>query len=472
MYKNKLQFLHCVVLALMVCLPSSLLCQDNNVSLVLAEENAQREEIQRYFGYEDVLFRYLTLPYDISANVNQQGKYVDIGFALFALIPLTLLLLVYKNKKWFYGLTLFFTLYFFLCLNYSFVMNSDMSRYNPATDLITTSEDVDIFQFVLEEVYAIAGALTGPIVDGLGYITGPEDHVTYPIILALFIGIVWLVLRRQDVSDRFKVIFLITAIFSMLWWLLSGGIIWYGFVLLPLGYAFIFYGNRDRKERLSSASFKGLKVLSFSIIGFWVFTAYTSRISNISVLYSIEGPTKDTGKEIVDWKLMPYTVGTANAQQSLDNLAPNLSVAISKMNTDDALILQCGSSLQFDIENDQYRIFEDNNLSYFFGVANQHKSQSGITSYYRSVGIKYIILDLKLPTLDRTPERTLTRKFGAMLGLLKDNPSIRLVATDQQVYVKMPNGSLSPRMGVFADPNLTQAQAFHVIGSYAVFEIL
>lgn len=470
MYKNKLQIFHCLVLTLMVCLPVSSYCQKDNVSEVLIEESAQREEIQRYFGYEDVLFRYLTLPYDISANVNQQGKYVDIGFALFSLMPLAILILVYKNKKWFYGLMLLFTLYFLVCLNFSFVMNSDMSRYNPATDLITTSSDVDVFQFVLEEIYAVAGVLAGPIISGLNYLTGPEDHITYPIIFFLFVGVVWLVVRHKETSDRFKMIFIISAVFSMLWWLLSGGIIWYGYLLLPLAYAFIFYGNRRTKENHSVYSFKGLKILSFSIIGIWVCTAYTSRISNIPFL--IGAPTEDTGNQIADWRTMPYSVGIVTAQQSLDNLAPHLSKAINTINSDESLILQCGSSLQFDIENDQHRVFEDNNLSYFFGVAQKHKSQSGITSYYRSVGIKYIILDLKLSTLDRTPERTLTRKFGAMLGTLKNNPSIRLVATDQQINVKMPNGSLSPRMGVFADPNVPQAQAFSVIGSYAVFEII
>ena len=226
MYKNIGQFLTCILLTVMVCLPLSLFCQEDNVSEILVEESAQREEIQRYFGYEDVLFRYLTLPYDISANVNQQGKYVDIGFALFALIPLVLLILVYKNKKWFYGLMLIFIVYFFICLNFSFMMNSDRSRYNPATDLVTISKDEGVSQVILEEIYTVAGTITAPIISGLNYITGPKDHVTYPFICLLFLGVVWLILRRQEVSDRFKVIFIITSIFSMLWWLLSGGIIW------------------------------------------------------------------------------------------------------------------------------------------------------------------------------------------------------------------------------------------------------
>ena len=472
MYINKIQFFHIVILAFFISLPVALMGQDENVSDVLIEESAQREEIQRYFGYEDVLFRYLTIPYDISVNVNQQGKYVDIGFALFALLPLALLLLAYKNKRWFYGLMMFFTLYLFICLQFSFLTNSDRSRYYPATDLVTTSTDADIFQSVLEQIYSFAGILTGPIVAGLNSITGPEDHITYPIIVIFFIGVLWLVLRRQEVSDRFKVMFVISAVFIMLCWMLSGGIIWYAFLLLPLGYALIFYAQQGSASKMSTASLKGVKVLTFSIIGIWVFTAYTSRISNLGVQFLIQGPTKDTGKEIVDWRPMPYTVGNMNAQQALNNLAPNLSLAINKLNSDDALILQCGSSIQFDIKNDQIRVFEDNNLSYFFGIANQQKTQASITSYYKSVGFKYILLDLKLHTIDRTPEGSLRAKFNAMLTLLMDNPSIRLVATDQQVNVRMPNGSLSPRMGVFPDASLPQAQAFHVIGSYAVFEFL
>jgi len=52
--------------------------------LALQAEDARREEVQRYFGYEDLAYRYITIPYDITMQTNQQGRFVDIGYALFA----------------------------------------------------------------------------------------------------------------------------------------------------------------------------------------------------------------------------------------------------------------------------------------------------------------------------------------------------------------------------------------------------
>ena len=34
-------------------------------SLSLADIEANRAEVQRYFGYEDLMFRFTTLPYDV-----------------------------------------------------------------------------------------------------------------------------------------------------------------------------------------------------------------------------------------------------------------------------------------------------------------------------------------------------------------------------------------------------------------------
>ena len=56
--------------------------------------DTRREEIQRYFGYEPLVSRYLTLPYDISINTNQQGTFVDIGFLYIILLPLVLLSMI------------------------------------------------------------------------------------------------------------------------------------------------------------------------------------------------------------------------------------------------------------------------------------------------------------------------------------------------------------------------------------------
>ena len=85
----------------------------------LSQQDGRREEIQRYFGYEDLLFRFTTLPYDASQNTNQVGRFVDIGYLLLALFPVIILGLTYRNRRLFYGLTALFIVYLASCFVYS-----------------------------------------------------------------------------------------------------------------------------------------------------------------------------------------------------------------------------------------------------------------------------------------------------------------------------------------------------------------
>jgi len=81
------------------------------------------------------------------------------------------------------------------------------------------------------------------------------------------------------------------------------------------------------------------------------------------------------------------------------------------------------------------------------------------------VGIKYFIVDLRLPTLDHTPEKTLREKYKVlMFGYLRNNDAVELVATDQVISIEQVDGSKREFPGVFGDKIIT-------LGSYAVFEI-
>jgi len=56
-----------------------------------------REELHRYIGYEELLPRYVSLPYDIIMNTNIAGPFVDIGYFFLLFFPI-LLLFGLKNK--------------------------------------------------------------------------------------------------------------------------------------------------------------------------------------------------------------------------------------------------------------------------------------------------------------------------------------------------------------------------------------
>jgi len=45
-------------------------------------EATKQEEIHRYMGYERLLPKYVSLPYDVNMNTNVQGAFIDIFYSL------------------------------------------------------------------------------------------------------------------------------------------------------------------------------------------------------------------------------------------------------------------------------------------------------------------------------------------------------------------------------------------------------
>lgn len=427
----------------------------------LEVEDARREEIQRYFGYEDLVYRYITIPYDLSMQTNQQGRFVDVGYALFALLPISLLIFAFRKKRLFYAILTCTLLYLFTCYRFSFIRDKALIPYNPTSDNLSqsVSNNTGWVQEILEVLYRIGEVVTEPIVVVLDSFTSNSDHITYPIITGLLMIVLYVVLRKK-VSLMNGFFWVLGSIYFFLWWILSGGIIWYGLLMIPLGYVLL---AKTSKAVIPARIQQLRSVIFIVVLGSYALLAYTLRISNIST-YQKDNP--DNGKLITDYRTFPYMTGQVDRRTSLQQLSANLPLALDKINSDDKLIFQVGSSLAYEISQNHKRVLEDNSLSYFYGLTKKYPSRSGLTEFFKSVGIKYLIVDLRLPTLDRTPEKSLINKYKILMaGYLRDNNQVRLVATDQVITIEQVDGSKRQYSGVFGGEVVT-------LGSYAVFEII
>jgi len=415
--------------------------------VTLEAPDSRREEIQRYFGYEDLLYRYITIPYDMTMQTNQQGRFIDIGYALFALLPIALLVFCYRRKKLFYTVLISTLLYLCLCFRYSFIRDNLLNTYNPNSEDLTqvASSATNWTHHILSTLYSFGGAITKPIIALSQNWTG-----TFTIISVLI----------KKVSVENGIFWITGCIYFFLWWVLSGGIIWYGLLMIPLGYILI---TKATKYLSIRRLFWFKPVVFLPVMISYLVLAYIVRISNIST-YQKDHPSN--GYMMIDHRIFPYMTGQMDYRQSLHLLSPNLPVALDRINSDNNIIYQCGSSLNYEIKNNNKRILEDNSLSYFLDLTKKYPSRSGLTDFFVKRGVKYFIVDLKLPTLDRTPEKTLIGKYKLLMyGYLKDNPSIKLVATDQVVRIDQADGSIREFSAVFGNQIVT-------LGSYAVFEII
>lgn len=165
--------------------------------------DTRREELQRYFGYELLLYRYLSVPFDITMNNNQYGNFLDIGFLFLIFIPV-LILMLSTSKPIRFGVSLLtFILLFIFGMSNSYILSKSKSKVN--TDLHTINSYLNEVS-LSQETYAVIDAniakvslvLYKPFKFVGESVSGNKDYVTYPIILGLlFLLIIWLLPKTE-----------------------------------------------------------------------------------------------------------------------------------------------------------------------------------------------------------------------------------------------------------------------------------
>ena len=435
------------------------------INLNEVQNDGKREEVQRYFGYENLLFRYLSLPYDIGMNVNQQGKYVDVGFALFITLPILLLSFLFRRKILFYISILALLLYWVTNHSYSYVWNEE---YGPVwnnqegwTDYVRDHPKAVVESFLVS-VFGVSNTLSLPVRKLADSISGNQDAVTYPILFASLLLSLFLIVRTKSLSPTIKILTLIFVSYSFLWLVLSGGIIWYGFLLFPIGYGLLSY-YFERKKKSKELHIKVYRYSFMFILGVWIFVAYVSRISNINIIQP--GKESDMGKSIVDANLFNYSAGVISAKQSRERSYKFINTALDRVNSTDGLVYQVGTSMTFEIRDNPNRVVPDNTLNQFFIVLDRYRDKQMVVDVFKASGVQFFVVDLYTHTLDRTPERSLEKKFQLFLNTLINNPKVRLLATDRIIEITDSSGQAQRVANVFGEKIVE-------FGSYAIYELI
>ena len=396
----------------------------NDVSI----HDTRREEIQRYFGYEPLISRYLSLPYDISINTNQQGTFVDIGFLYIILLPLVLLSMIKSNiYRWLTLLVLFSLL--IISMHNSFILVDRTKVGTSELANINSLAGYDLLDKILTPVYAVVETMYQPfglLVDSL---SGDQDYLTYPMLISSFFLILFLFHRIGQKSKRIASFLLMLSItYAFFFLAFSSGIIWYGYLLFPLmliGLMYFVEKHQEVTDLLKLTAKSSIGILSI----IWIVMTLSSRISNLQVNMPIE----HQGKAIISSDIYHYNTGIIKSVSELQDkfIAPKFSEAINKINSrPNAKILKIGTGITYFIDNNHERVIYDNQLGLFSRIVNNYRNKYVISDFLKASGIQYLIIDLNTPSIDTTPEQTLTTKYRELLSYLSDNDSLQLLCTD------------------------------------------
>ncbi len=438
--------------------------QKTNEGKKIEGADAVREEIQRYMGYEPVMPRYLTLPFDATTNSNVQGPYVDIGYLFMALIPIIFLLGF--RKKPVYGIACMVML---LGILYISIGSGKIIVNNQFVNTIDYKGQKNGGSFnllannIIDPIYAWVSSSYQGLNQFFTLRSGNADGFTYPILFAFFMLIIFLIRQRTlGYKDNKKILILFISFFTFMWMLLTAGIIWYGYPMIALSLLLIFSSIEPNEEdrSLPKKIIQGLGLLSATA---FIVLSLNYRLSN----YRING-NPEMSKHLFDVGELKYQSGRQNKKQVLDGFFPGgINEALAQINRhQDALVYRVGTVLPFFVEKNDSRVFTDNQLQNFERLRVHYKDKNTLIEVLKVAGFKYIFVDLKTYSVDKTPERTLENKYKEFMRVLYQNPKAKLMATNRRINTSKDPQKPKPEYGVFGAP----LPNFH--GTYAIFELL
>jgi len=467
--KPYLPFLIPAVLVLQLLFFSSadIFAQGDPETSETVDHDSKREEVQRYIGYETLLYRYLTLPFDTSLNVNEHGSFVEIGFLYILFIPVLLMFLARNKRLRYFLATILGTLILWIIsASNSFLFSTSRSKINSSHESLDAYlRDIEFsaepLAHLVAYLYKAALFLYAPF-DQLGEaISGNKDGVTYPILFIAFILgslIIEKIIRELSSPQRFVVI--LFWVYGFYWLAFAGGIIWYGYILLILGLFFILllFDNLSEKETPVS------KYLNYSFIALasiWICLAFVNRVSNIQAVSN----TAELGKGIFNTVFYEYGLGKINKTQSIDKVYPNASQGLKRINAfPNSTIWRVGTSFTYFIDNNTERVFMDNQLGLFYELYKKYPNNVELAEVFKASGVQFVIIDLNTAQIDKTPNKTLTDKYIKLMQFVANNPKLRMLATDRVLKRMNNSNKLEYFYGMFGDIQQN--------GRYAIFEII
>ncbi len=423
-------------------------------------QSSVREEIQRYMGYEPLLQRYLSLPYDTSINSNVSGAFVDISFLVLALLPI-LFLFGFRTKPLLGISTMFlFALVFLISISNG--------------SLFTQMGTVGIEQFktlesnlkqesIISKAYQNIAFITQPLNRLIGNFSSNQDHVTYPIMILLFIsGFFVLRNRISDLSIKTKSLILFTFFFSFLWVLLTAGIVWYGYPIIAISILLIFSGLFKKRPETDLFQ-KSASALGLGVLGVFIFVSTIYRFSNYQTYTNPQ-----LSKLMFDLGEINYQSGKSNTKQVFDGFFPGGGwEAIQQINQEEkSLVYRVGTVFPYFIEKNDERVLLDNQLGIFYQLNKRYPKKELLASVLKANGYKYILVDLNTHTIDKTPERTLENKFKDFMNFCIQNQNLKLLATNRMIDAS--NDPQKPQYAYRVYGNIVPNKQ----GTYAIYEII
>lgn len=397
---------------------------------------AQREEIKRYAGYEPGFPLYLSMPYDLTMNTNVPfAQYLDITFLFLVFLGL----LCYSLSGLKQAVVLITMLFFWVFSVFSVVQTNGVAD--------TKTVQAGIEAFFAEHPDAINSGL-GMMYTSLQHasagiarqLQGFYNFMAESTFLGNFLGVVFLtILIYFFLRERFAVLKpnfkgMLAYAFSMgfLWVLLGNGIVWYAFPVFGVLVLWFVYYLRS-PEKLFIAEISGYtRYYLWSVLGLMLFLTTSLKFINTN------NPV-DSQNLLYAGPFLNYTGQESDREKIFRSFRPFMAETIATLNQEtESRVFRVGTFFNYHIEENDRRVLEDNQLEQFAQISSQLSKPEDFLLVLKNNGFRYVLFDMNVHSIDRTPDRTLTAKAKELFDLLYQSPKAKLLQTDN--IVKDPAG--------------------------------
>ena len=365
-----------------------------------------REELQRYMGYENLPMRYVTLVYDVLMGNNITIDSYDIGFFYFSVLPL--LFLLYKPKSWWWLFPMAF-LYLYIAVPYGYAAVKSL----PLSEALLQDGALWGITFWKESILK----WDQWIGENLDFF----KNWIYILLLILFLGLLKLIQTSKSWLNNSVTLLLLLLFF---WVILSSGVTWYGIMLIPIGLLVLGLAYEKKANHFISPYFVGAMAI---LMSFQLFIWLTFRLSGYYATPQLKGYMAEAAS-------IQYQTGNIDEKSYQQVLTKVPAELLDYINQDSRhLIYRNGTNLQYFIENNKKRVFEDNQLGNFEILNYLFPDKTDIVRAMELSGIKFLIIDLNMANIDKTPEKSLFKKYEKLIRFLYQNTKLQLLYTDRIV---------------------------------------
>lgn len=436
------------------------------------------EEIARYLGYEKGIIRFISLPYDLAMKVNVNLWSADTGILFLMILPLLMLSHTGKRNLYFnIGKIILLMLFLGVSVISTFggvsfdltgalgSVQSDVFRESPAFHFL-----IPLYTFLKSLLLKFA-ALIMPL-----YSTLTWQAPGFSFSLVILSSVIFILLYYplwKPAAPGVRMFLALVFTMLMIWMILASGIFWYGmtgFALLSVLLVFLF---RFRDSLTPGDS--GFNRYFISVVaGLWIILILPFQF--MPVHFSMDTKNeRGNFSYFMDPPFANYALGGASERDVFKQFfQPAEQNIIHIINGDrNAKVMNVSTFLTYHILDNDRRVITDNQLGIFdkiYGIAKGDPKE--IINELRRKEVRYILVSLYTPTLDKTPEQSLIKKYKNMMTSLVNNPGVRIVATNR--IVERPDGNMPYNTGGRQVRAMYHLAGMRVLeqGSVALFEIL